>query len=102
MLVGARDVPHIHPPLYKTQKNPNMHASASIGPRKRYDLTINGKSKSRSFNFLGGCFIKPGVGFSAPSASAGSISVPRSTASICIIVRGSGILNKLYAKQATA
>ena len=79
-----------------------MHAAASIGPRKRYALLIKEKFSSLSCNFLGGCFIIPGIGFSAPSARAGSMSVPRSTASICIIVSGSGIFRRINARYGTA
>ena len=43
-----------------------------------------------------------GVGVSAPSASAGSISVPRSTASIWIMVSGRGIFSIIYARYGTA
>ena len=39
----------------------------------------------------GGAFMMSGAGFSAPRPSAGSMSVPRSTARIWMIVSGSGI-----------
>ena len=46
----------------------------------------------------GGRSIMPGSGASAPSANAGTMSVPRSIASTCITVSGSGMSHDEHAR----
>ena len=44
----------------------------------------------------------PGSGFSVPSASAGTMSVPRSMASTCMTVRGSGMFSMICSMKGQA
>ena len=71
-------------------KNAPMARTDSIKPYHKKAFISNFLSSKRSVNLRGGWFITPGSGGSTPNPSAGIISVPKSTARICIIVNGSG------------
>ena len=62
----------------------------SIKPYQRKALISNFLSSKRSVSLRGGRFITPGSGGSTPKPRAGIMSVPKSTAKICMTVKGSG------------
>ena len=67
-----------------------MASADSIKPYHRNALTRSDLLKRRSDNLRGGSCITLGSGGSTPKPRAGIISVPKSTAKICITVKGSG------------
>ena len=68
-----------------------MQATDSIMPYQSKARASSQPLSNGSFCERGGRSITPASGGSAPSPMAGSISVPKSMASICITVSGSGI-----------
>jgi hypothetical protein len=75
------------PAAWMVQKKAAVAAAAWIPPRNRNRATSEAENKGW-VRRLGGAFMVPRSGGSAPSASAGRTSEPRSMASICRVVMG--------------